>query len=140
MTNHIAPPATARTLLRTALGLDAAVSGAMGLVLVLAAGPLAALLRIPEPLLRYVGLVLFPYAAWVAYVGTRPAVARGQATAVVAVNAVWAASSILLLVGALVSPTTLGVAFVVLQALVVFAFAEAQWIGLRRVARAGAIA
>lgn len=140
MADHMTPPAPARTLLRTALELDAAVSGAMGLALVLAAGALAAPLHLPEPLLRAVGLVLLPYAAAVAYVGTRSAIARGAVTAVVALNTVWAVSSILLLVGALVSPTALGSAFVILQALVVFAFAEAQWIGLRRMARTAALA
>ncbi len=52
--------------LRLALLGDAAASGATGLLLATAAGPLAPLLGLPEPLLRSAGLVLLPYAAAIA--------------------------------------------------------------------------
>lgn len=128
---------TNASLLRGALRIDAVASGVMGLALVLAGGSLAALLGLPEPLLRGAGAVLLPYAAAVALVGSRTPVSRAAATGVVAVNVLWVlASAMLLLVDGMVAPTTLGSTFVVLQALAVLAFAEAQWMGLRRAARA----
>ena len=49
--------------LRRALFLDAAASGGMGLLLLVAAGPLAGLLGLPLSLLRSVGVFLVPFAA-----------------------------------------------------------------------------
>jgi hypothetical protein len=51
---------------------------------------------------------------------------------VVAYNALWALDSVLLLALGGVSPTLLGSAFVVAQALLVGLFALAQYAGLRR--------
>jgi hypothetical protein len=129
------------SLLRTALQLDAAASGGMGLLLAAAAGPLAGPLGLPEPLLRGAGLVLAPYAAVVAAVGARAAVPRPAAWAVVAANALWVGASAVLLARLARGPdgpTPLGYALVVLQALTVLAFAELQWVGLRRAARPAA--
>lgn len=123
-------------LLRLALLGDAAASGATGLLMAAGAGPLAPLLGLPEPLLRGAGLVLLPYAAAVAWLGTRPAPGRGAVRAVVAINLLWAAECALLLALRLVAPTGLGVAFVLLQAAVVLGFALAQWTGLRQAATA----
>ena len=120
------------SLLRVALLGDAAASGATGLLMAAAAGPLAPLLGLPEPLLRGAGLVLLPYAAFVAWLGRRPV--PGLVRAVVAVNLLWAADCVLLLVSGFVAPTGLGIAFVLLQALVVLGFALAQWAGLRQFA------
>lgn len=130
------PSALPTPFLTTALRTDALASGAMGLALLLAAGPLGDLLQLPAPLLRTAGLILLPFAAFVAWVATRPAVPRGAVRAIVAVNMAWAAASVLLVtIGDIVSPTALGTAFVVLQGLVVLAFAETQWVGLRRAVR-----
>lgn len=118
--------------LRCALVGDALASGVNGLLLNGGAGFLSGLLGLPEPLMRYAGLFLLPYAAVVAYVGTRATVTKGVIWTIIAVNVLWAAESILLLLSAWVSPTLLGTAFVIAQALVVAAFAEAQFIGMRR--------
>ena len=120
------------TLLRQALLADAAVSGATGLMLTLGAGPLAGLLALPEGLLRYAGLVLLPFAALVAYLGTRERLPRAAAWTVVVVNALWAAESLAMPLGGWVAPNALGYAFVVTQALAVAALAGAQYAGLRR--------
>lgn len=133
-------PGTALTptpFLRLALLGDAAASGATGLLLAAAAGPLAGLLGLPEPLLRVAGLLLLPYAAFVAWAGTRAAPARTAVRAIIAVNLLWVADSVLLLLGPALAglrPTALGVAFVLFQAAVVLGFAVAQWIALRRAA------
>ncbi|MDQ3806299.1 MAG: hypothetical protein M3416_21030 [Acidobacteriota bacterium] len=118
--------------LRRVLLADAATSGASGLLMTLGSGPLGDLLGVPPPLLRYAGLSLLPFAALVAYLATRERLPRPAVWAVIALNALWAADSILLLVGGWVGPTALGYAFIVAQALVVAAFAEAQYIGLRK--------
>jgi hypothetical protein len=120
------------TFLRYVLIVDAAASAVTGLLMALGAGFLTGLLGLPEPLLRYAGLILLPYAAVVAYLGTRESLSRGAVWAVIAVNAIWVADSVLLLLGGWVTPTMLGYAFVIFQAVVVAAFAEAQYLGLRR--------
>ena len=122
--------------LRFALLGDAAASSATGLLLAAGAGALASLLGLPEGLLRVAGLLLLPYAAFVAWAGTRGGVPRNAVRAVVAVNALWVLDSALLLAFAPVSPTGLGVAFVLAQALVVAGFAAMQWTALRGAAPA----
>ena len=138
------PVTSPRTLLHTALQLDAAASGAMGLLLLLAGGALADPLQLSEPLLRGAGLVLLPFAAAVAYVGTRATVPRGAARTIVVANLLWVVGSAAVLTGVAPSswpmPSPLGMAFVVVQALTVLGFAEAQWIGLRRTMRLAASA
>lgn len=52
--------------------------------------------------------------------------------AIIALNVLWVAGSIALLLGGQVAPTTLGYAFVIMQAVVVGVLAELQFIGLRR--------
>lgn len=122
------------SLLRAALLGDAAASGTTGLLMAAAAGPLAPLLGLPEPLLRGAGLALLPCAAFAAWLGRRPA--PGLVRAVVALNLLWAADCALLLASGFVAPTGLGTAFVLLQASVVLGFALAQWAGLRQAATA----
>ena len=126
--------------LRFALLGDAAASGATGLLL--AAGALAPLLGLPEGLLRVAGLVLLPYAAFVAWLGARRdgGVPRGAVRAVVAINLLWALDSVLLLALGPVSPNGLGTAFVLAQAMVVLGFAAVQWTALRGAAPARAAA
>ena len=122
-------------LLRGALLADAAASGAMGLLMAGGAGLLAAPLGLPEPLLRIAGLVLLPWAGWVAWLGAAALPARNAVRAVVAVNLIWVADSLLLLAcGRLfgVAPGALGIAFVLVQALAVLGFALLQGMALRR--------
>lgn len=123
---------TPSPFLRFALVGDAIASGATGFLLAGGAGFLTNILGLQESLLRYAGLFLLPYAAFVGYVGTRAALPKGMIWAIIIANSVWAVGSILLLLGGWVSPTMPGSAFVVAQALVVAGFAEAQWIGLRK--------
>ncbi|AUX43422.1 membrane protein [Sorangium cellulosum] len=118
--------------LRRALLADAVVSGATGLLMLAGAAPLAGLVGLPEALLRGAGASLLPFAALVAWLGTRARPGRTAVLAVVAVNALWVIDSVLLLALGWFDPTALGVTFVAAQALIVAAFAEAQVIGLRR--------
>ncbi|HJS86272.1 MAG TPA: hypothetical protein VJ779_12505 [Acetobacteraceae bacterium] len=128
-------PATIRpanTLLRYALLADAVSSGAMGALLISAAGFLADCLRLPEPLLWGAGVVMLAWTAIVAWLSQRASPARGAVGAVIAINLLWIADSVLLLATPLVAPNGLGVAFVLAQALAVLALALAQWAGLRQ--------
>jgi hypothetical protein len=122
-------------LLRFALLGDAAASGATGLLMAVVSGPLSGLLGLPPGLLFWAGLALLPWAGFVGVVGSRPLVQSAAVRAIIAVNALWFVDSIALLLGGWVQPTALGVAFVTGQALVVLAFAHAQFVGLRRAAR-----
>ncbi len=123
---------TRTPILRLALLGDAATSGATGLLLVTAAGPLAPLLGLPTPLLCEAGLVLLPYAAFVAWAGTRKSPPRWAVRAAITINLLWAADSALLLAVGPIAPSEFGFAFVLAQALVVLGFAIAQWSALRR--------
>ena len=129
---QIMTPSTLSPFLRRALLADAVVSFATGLLMFIGAAFLSNLLMLPEVLLRYAGLVLLPYGLFVAYVATRPNPARWTVWAVIIINAIWALDSIVLLLTGWVAPNALGDAFVIAQALVVAAFAEAQYIGLRQ--------
>lgn len=124
------------SFLRLALLADAAASGVTGLLLATAAGPLAGIFGLPEPLLRGAGLILLPYAAIVAWVGTRDAPSHSFVRAIIAVNLLWVADSVLLLAlgPALVglNPTALGIAFTLFQAAAVLGLAIAQAVALRR--------
>ena len=69
---------TPSPLLRKALLADALLSGITGLALALAAGPLATPLGLAVGLLRWSGIILIPFAAFVARLGN----ARANPTAV----------------------------------------------------------
>jgi hypothetical protein len=117
-------------LLRLALRLDAVVSGLNGAAYLLAAAPLADLLGLDAGVLRVLGVFLLAYGAAVWLVADRPA--PPAVRTVVAGNALWAAGSLAAVATGLGSPTTLGAVWLVLQALVVAAFAALQATGLRR--------
>jgi hypothetical protein len=118
--------------LRKSLMLDAVATGATALMLIAGASLLDGLLGLPVALMREAGLILVPFVAFVAWVGTREDVARGAVWTIIAANALWVAASIGLLVSGWVAPTALGYAFVIAQAAVVALFAELQYAGLKR--------
>lgn len=119
--------------LRLVLLADAAATAATGVLMAAASRPLETWLNIPAPLLFYAGLVLLPYAAFVYFLASRDRVSRAAVWAVIGCNAVWAIDSVLLLTTGWVAPSTLGYVFVIGQAVVVAAFCELQFTGLRRV-------
>lgn len=122
--------------LRAALLLDAAASGVMGLLLLVAAAPLAPLLGLPISLLRGAGVVLVPFAALLVWLAGRVErnvtnATRALTWIVVAGNVLWALDSLLLLLTDWVSPGVLGQAFVIAQAVAVCAFTYLEITGLR---------
>jgi hypothetical protein len=115
--------------LRRALLLDAAASSLTAAVMLAGAGLLEAPLGLPASLLRYAGLVLIPYVVFVAVVATRARIATGAVRTVIAANALWTVASFALL--AFITPTVLGIAFVIVQALAVAGLGVLQYVALR---------
>src|ERR1043166_5202922 len=120
------------TFLRYALLADAAASGATGPLLIAGADLLTGLLGLRVALMRESGLLLGPYVALVPFVGTGETISRPAGRAVIALNVLWVVGRIGLLTSGWVAPSALGYAFVIAQAVAVGAFAELQFIGLRR--------
>jgi hypothetical protein len=118
--------------LRRAIQADAIFSGVSALLLTFGAGALAPLLNLPEALLRETGLFLIAYAALAGWLGTRQAMPKTLVVIVISANAAWTLASIALLFSGAVTPNLLGEVFVAMQAIVVGALAELQYIGLRR--------
>lgn len=126
---------TPTLFLRRALLLDAVATAATGLLLALGAGLLEKLLAIPAPLSLYAGLGLLPFAALVAWLGTRPTLSRAAVWAVIACNLVWVLDSFALLLSSAITPNVWGEVFIAVQALAVAVFAELEYFGLRRSVR-----
>ena len=121
---------TANTFLRRILLADAVISGMTGVLMLAAANLLARVLGFPEPLLRYAGFSLLPFAALVLYLAKRDVLPRGGVWTIIALNAGWVIASVALLF--LAAPSPAGYAFVIVQAIAVAALAEMQYMGLRR--------
>jgi hypothetical protein len=118
--------------LRRAIQADAIFSGVSAVLLTLGAGAFAPLLNLPEALLRETGLFLIAYATLVGWLGTRQTMPKALVGIVIAGNAAWTLASIALLLSDAVTPNLLGEAAIAMQAIVVGALAELQYIGLRR--------
>lgn len=135
MTDMTLPTTRPRPLLRAALKLDAVVTGANGAAYLAAAGPIGELLGLSETLLRATGAFLLAYAAVVWIVGSRPDIPRGPVYAIVAANAIWAIDSVVMAVAGWGDPATAGTVRILMQTVVVAAFAELQLTGLRQTGR-----
>lgn len=116
---------------RSVLLLDAVASCAMGLLL-LAAAPLADLLDLPATFLRVSGAVMMPWVAVLVILTRRPHIPRIAMVDVVILNVVWVVASGVVLASDRLDPNTLGVAFIVVQAIAVAAFALLQAATLSR--------
>ncbi len=120
-----------RIPLRLALGLDAAVTGVNGVAYLAAAGPLSELLGLSPELLRGAGAFLVGFSALVALLARRRTPAPAAVLAVVVANAAWAADSVVAAAAGWGSPTGVGTAWIVLQAVAVAAFGALQLLALR---------
>ncbi|NUO78298.1 MAG: hypothetical protein HOQ32_20090 [Lysobacter sp.] len=129
--NAVARPANA-PLLRRAIQLDAVATAAMAALLIAAVAPLSQWLHLPQNLLLGAGLVLVPYVAYLGWLLSRERISNAQVWSVIAINACWVIDSAIVLVAGWVQPNDLGMAFVIVQAVAVAAFAELQYFGLRR--------
>jgi hypothetical protein len=118
------------SFLRRVLWVDATTCVAMGVLLVIAATPLSSLLGLPELLLSYAGVALFPVALFMGWVALWEELSVGGAWVVILGNAGWVVGSVVVLV--VCSPTAIGHAFVLVQAVAVVLLAELEYVGLRR--------
>ncbi|TFV86288.1 hypothetical protein [Blastococcus sp. CT_GayMR16] len=138
MTTSTAAANAARTsapadgLLRLALRLDAAVTGLNGAAYLLAAPLLDNPLGLSAGLLRGTGVVLLVFAGAVWLVGSRRPVGTAAVRTVIVLNVLWAVGSVVLALTDAGTPTAVGAVWIVLQAVVVTAFAGLQVAGLRR--------
>jgi hypothetical protein len=112
--------------LRSTLLLDAAASGAIALLALVAADPLGDVFDLPAALLRVSGLLLVPFVALLLTLSRQPGVPRAGGWLVVMLNLLWVAGSVILLAGGWTDPNALGVAFVLAQATAVAIFAALQ--------------
>lgn len=124
------------TFLRWVLFADAATCVASGLLMMFGSRELEQVLGLPTGLLRYSGLSLLPFAAFLIYLARREHFSRSAVWAVILLNALWTADSFLLLLTGWVSPTELGYLFVTVQALGVAILAGLEYVGLRKSAMA----
>lgn len=115
--------------LRTILRLDAAASGALGVLLLVLPVPARDQLGVPVPLSLSVGVLLLAWAAFVAWVSSHRR--RPWVTEVVALNVVYVALSVVLAASDWVALTGLGVGFVLLQATAVLLLTLGQVAALR---------
>jgi hypothetical protein len=103
--------------LRWVLGLDAATCAVMGALLVAAAAPLAGLFGLPQMLLFWAGVVLFPCAVLMAASAALRPPPPAMVWLVILGNAAWVIASLGVLI--VFAPNGLGSAFVTVQALAV---------------------
>lgn len=120
------------TFLRWVLSIDAATCVATGLLAMIGSSALEQFLGLPTELLRYAGFSLLPFAAFLVYLATRETFSRSMVWAVILLNALWTADSLLLLLTGWVDPTGLGYVFVIAQALGVAMLAGLEYLGLRK--------
>jgi len=118
--------------LRTALRIDALVTGAAGLAYIAGAGVLDSVLGVPPPALVIVGAFFVAWCAALLALARQDRPNRTAVWTVIALNAVWAVDSLVSVAAGWIDPTGVGTALVVAQAVLVAAFAAAQYAGLRR--------
>ena len=126
------PTTTHDSLLRLGLKLDAVVTGLNGAAYLAGATLLDGVLGLPAGLLRGIGVFLLGYAVAVWAIGTRPVIGVRSTRSVIELNLLWAVGSLAAAGLTWGTPTTVGTAWIVLQALVVGGFGALQWHALRR--------
>lgn len=122
------------TFLRYVLLADATTSLIVGTPMAVASGFVAGMTELPQNLLFFAGLSLFPFAASLIYLATRPEFTAAGVWLVIVVNILWISASILLIVTEITTPNAFGTFFVIFQAIGVGAYAVLEYIGLRHAA------
>ena len=118
--------------LRYVLFADATTSLICGLLLTIGGSFLQEMLGLPVSLMFYAGLSLFPFAAFLVYVGTRKSISKTLVWLIIGTNLLWTIDSFLLLFSGYILPTTFGYIFVIAQAIGVLVYADLEFIGLRK--------
>jgi hypothetical protein len=123
METTFAQAPTTRITLKQILNFDAATCIAFGLLLMIGAAPLSGFLGLPQSLLFYAGVVLFPSAALMLIAARK--LSAPLVGVVIAGNAAWVVASVI--VAFALEPTGLGVAFVLAQAAAVLVLLILEW-------------
>jgi len=123
---------TGPVTLKTALLLDAAITGANGLAYVAGASVLDSLLGPSPTHFVLIGIFLVGCAAILGVTGTRRPIPRGWATFAAEVNVVWAIGSVAVVALGWLDLTTTGAGWTLMQAALVAVFAMLQLTALRR--------
>lgn len=117
---------TPSNFLRRVLQLDAAATGATGILVLGGLSFLPALLNLPSTLLTYAGIFCIGWALTLGFASFREQVSSTFVWTIIVANVGWVVASTVLLLSGHVSPTWLGYAFVIAQALAVDIFAGLQ--------------
>ena len=120
------------SFLRRVLLADAGISAVVGALMAVGAGPLQRLTGLPATLLIPAGLALLPYAAYLVWAATRRSLPRAAVWVPIVLNALWAVDCAIVAFGGAYAPTAYGLVFLAVQAVTVIAFADLEFIGLRR--------
>jgi hypothetical protein len=125
--------------LRWVLVADSATCLITGLLMILGSTVLARFLGLPSELLRYAGISLLPFTAFLVYLTSRETLSPAAIWTVIVLNVLWTADSFLIIATGWITPTEVGYAFVACQALGVAMFAGLEYVGLRKSAAAAAV-
>ena len=118
--------------LRLVLLADAATCLATGLLMILGSTLLAQFLGMPPEMLRYAGISLLPFTAFLVYLMSRERLSPATVWTVIVVNVLWTIDSFLILATGWIKPNQLGFAFIGAQALGVAMFAALEYVGLKK--------
>lgn len=132
MSTVLSADQTSTEFLRTALRVDGWGTGVFGVVLLVGAVALRDPLGLPTAWSVPFGVAMLGGALALLLIAGYPEVPFGQACAVVAVNMVSAVGMVVLALSGLIALTGLGIAFLLVGAAVVAAFAAAEYTGIRR--------
>lgn len=113
------------SFLRLTLAVDAATCTGAGALMAFAAGPLAPLTGLPQPLLLWAGIALFPVAAVMAVLSRRQTAPAALVWLVILGNAGWVLGSVAVLF--VTRPTLIGELFILGQAAAVAALTLLEW-------------
>lgn len=122
----------ASPLLRRALLADGLMGLACGSLLILLNSWYANLLALPGDLLLAAGLILLPLGLFLVWLGSQETVSRRLVWVVIAINAMWAIDSLVLLFSGWITPNLIGQVFIVTQAALVLLFLELELLGMKR--------
>lgn len=120
-------------ILRKVLWADALSGAATGALQLAVPGVLAVWLGLPVALLTNTGLAIFAFVALASFVATRVDTPRSLLMLLVVSNWAWVVGCVALAFSGALTPTALGVGYLLVQAAVVTVLAELQWMGLRQV-------
>jgi hypothetical protein len=118
--------------LKRVLLLDAASCLGMGALLAAGAGALSSIFGLDRALLFGAGAALLPIGLFILWIGVRRTLLPAAVYLIVAGNLLWVLESLLLVRGA-EAISSLGTAFVLIQAAAVAGLSALEWIGIRRV-------